>query len=387
MSQQKIQESVNNDNASIGVLGGGQLGMMMIEAANKIGLLVHCLDPNPVAPCAKIATTFTVGDFNNYDNVYQFGKDKKVLTIEIENVNIDALEVLEKEGVKVYPQPAVLKIIKDKGVQKQFYADLNIPTASFQLIEGKAALIERNLSYPFVQKLRVGGYDGKGVQVIRNKEELAFAFDAPSVIESMIDFEKEISIIVARNVSGQLAVFPAVECEFSKEANLVEFQFSPAAISLEIEQKAIEIASSIIQSLELVGILAVEFFLTKQGELLVNEIAPRTHNSGHHTIECCETSQFEQHLRAVLNLELGSTRLICPAAMVNLLGEPKFNGLAYYEGLADVEKIPGVFVHLYGKEKTSPNRKMGHVTILGKSMEEIKTKAALVKSGLRCISK
>ena len=387
MSQQKIQESVNNDNASIGVLGGGQLGMMMIDAANKIGVLVHCLDPNPVAPCAKIATTFTVGDFNNYDDVYQFGKDKKVLTIEIENVNIEALEVLEKEGVKVYPQPAVLKIIKDKGVQKQFYVDSNVPTAPFQLVEEKAALVQGDLSYPFVQKLRVGGYDGKGVQVIRNKEELNFAFDAPSVIESMIDFEKEISIIVARNVSGQLAVFPAVECEFSKEANLVEFQFSPAAIAKEIEQKAIEIASSIIQSLKLVGILAVEFFLTKQGELLVNEIAPRTHNSGHHTIECCETSQFEQHLRAVLNLELGSTRLICPAAMVNLLGEPKFNGLAYYEGLADVEKIPGVFVHLYGKEKTSPNRKMGHVTILGKSMEEIKAKAALVKSGLRCISK
>jgi 5-(carboxyamino)imidazole ribonucleotide synthase len=387
MSQQKIQESVNNDNASIGVLGGGQLGMMMIEAANKIDVLVHCLDPNPVAPCAKIATTFTVGDFNNYDNVYQFGKDKKVLTIEIENVNIYALEVLEREGVKVYPQPAVLKIIKDKGVQKQFYTDLNIPTAPFQLIEGKAALIERNLSYPFVQKLRVGGYDGKGVQVIRNKEELAFAFDAPSVIESMIDFEKEISIIVARNVSGQLAVFPAVECEFSKEVNLVEFQFSPANIAKEIEQKAIEIASSIIQSLELVGILAVEFFLTKQGDLLVNEIAPRTHNSGHHTIECCETSQFEQHLRAVLNLELGSTRLVCPAAMVNLLGELTYNGLAYYEGLEEVEKMPGVFVHLYGKEKTSPNRKMGHVTILGKSMEEIKAKAALVKSGLRCISK
>jgi len=387
MSQQKIQESVNNGNPSIGVLGGGQLGMMMIEAANKIGVLVHCLDPNPAAPCAEIATTFTVGDFNNYDDVYQFGKDKKVLTIEIENVNIEALEVLEQEGVKVYPQPAVLKIIKDKGVQKQFYVDLNIPTAPFQLIEGKTALIELDLAYPFVQKLRVGGYDGKGVQVIRNKEELACAFDAPSVIESMIDFEKEISIIVARNVSGQLAVFPAVECEFSKEANLVEFQFSPANIAKEIEQKAIEIASSIIQSLELVGILAVEFFLTKDGKLLVNEIAPRTHNSGHHTIECCETSQFEQHLRAVLNLELGSTRLVCPAAMVNLLGEPTYNGLAYYEGLADVEKMSGVFVHLYGKEKTSPNRKMGHVTILGKSMEEIKAKAALVKSGLRCISK
>jgi len=387
MSQQKIQESVNNGNPSIGVLGGGQLGMMMIEAANKIGVLVHCLDPNPAAPCAKIAATFTVGDFNNYDDVYQFGKDKKVLTIEIENVNIEALEVLEKEGVKVYPQPAVLKIIKDKGVQKQFYVDTYVPTAPFQLIEGKSALIEQDLAYPFVQKLRVGGYDGKGVQVIRNKEELASAFDAPSVIESMIDFEKEISIIVARNVAGQLAVFPAVECEFSKEANLVEFQFSPANIAKEIEQKAIEIASSIIQSLELVGILAVEFFLTKQGELLVNEIAPRTHNSGHHTIECCETSQFEQHLRAVLNLELGSTRLVCPAAMVNLLGEPTYNGLAYYEGLEEVEKMSGVFVHLYGKEKTSPNRKMGHVTILGKSMEEIKAKAALVKSGLRCISK
>ena len=387
MPQQKHKKIDVSHNASIGVLGGGQLGMMMIEAAKEIGIIVHVLDPNPAAPCAKLADTFTVGDFNNYEDVYQFGKDKHYLTIEIENVNIDALEQLEKEGHYVFPQPSALRIIKDKGIQKQFYTENFIPTAVYQLMESKADLLSAQLDFPYVQKLRTGGYDGKGVQVIRNKEELAFAFDAPCVIESMIDFEKEISIIVARNVSGQLAVFPAVECEFSQEANLVEFQFSPAAISLEIEQKAIEIASSIIQSLELVGILAVEFFLTKKGELLVNEIAPRTHNSGHHTIECCETSQFEQHLRAVLNLELGSTRLVCPAAMVNLLGEPSYTGLAYFEGLAATEEIPGVFVHLYGKEKTSPNRKMGHVTILGKSMVEIKAKAASVKSGLRCISK
>ena len=387
MPQQKLKNIDIVQKASIGVLGGGQLGMMMIEAAKEIGIVVHILDPNPAAPCAKLADTFTVGDFNNYEDVYQFGKDKHYLTIEIENVNIDALEQLEKEGHLVFPQPSALRIIKDKGIQKQFYTENFIPTAAYQLMESKADLLSAQLDFPFVQKLRTGGYDGKGVQVIRNKEELACAFDAPCVIESMIDFEKEISIIVARNVSGQLAVFPAVECEFSQEANLVEFQFSPAAISLEIEQKAIEIASSIIQSLELVGILAVEFFLTKDGKLLVNEIAPRTHNSGHHTIECCETSQFSQHLRAVLNLPLGYTALIQPGAMLNLLGEKGYSGVAHYEGLEEVLQIPGVFVHLYGKELTKPFRKMGHITVLGKSMEEIKAKATLVKSGLRCISK
>ena len=387
MPQQKHKNIDISQNASIGVLGGGQLGMMMIEAAKEIGIIVHVLDPNPAAPCAKLADTFTVGDFNNYEDVYQFGKDKHYLTIEIENVNIDALEQLEKEGHYVFPQPSALRIIKDKGIQKQFYTENFIPTAVYQLMESKADLLSAQLDFPYVQKLRTGGYDGKGVQVIRNKEELAFAFDAPCVIESMIDFEKEISIIVARNVSGQLAVFPAVECEFSQEANLVEFQFSPAAISLEIEQKAIEIASSIIQSLDLVGILAVEFFLTKDGKLLVNEIAPRTHNSGHHTIECCETSQFSQHLRAVLNLSLGSTALIQPGAMLNLLGEKGHSGTAHYEGLEEVLQIPGVFVHLYGKELTKPFRKMGHITVLGTSMEEIKSKATLVKSGLRCISK
>ena len=363
MPQQKHKKIDISQNASIGVLGGGQLGMMMIEAAKEIGIIVHCLDPNPAAPCAKLADTFTVGDFNNYEDVYQFGKDKHYLTIEIENVNIDALEQLEKEGHHVFPQPSALRIIKDKGIQKQFYTDNSIPTATYQLMESKADLLSAQLDFPVVQKLRTGGYDGKGVQVIRNKEELAFAFDAPCVI------------------------FPAVECEFSQEANLVEFQFSPAAISLEIEQKAIEIASSIIQSMELVGILAVEFFLTKDGKLLVNEIAPRTHNSGHHTIECCETSQFSQHLRAVLNLPLGSTALIQPGAMLNLLGEKGHSGTAHYEGLEEVLQIPGVFVHLYGKELTKPFRKMGHITVLGTSMEEIKSKATLVKSGLRCISK
>lgn len=387
MPQQK-QEKINiGQKASLGVLGGGQLGLMMIEAAKNMGVEVHCLDPNPVAPCALMAHSFTVGDFTNYADVYEFGKDKQILTIEIENVNIDALEQLEKEGHLIFPQPFALRIIKDKGIQKQFYTENSIPTAAYQLMEDKADLISAQLDFPYVQKLRIGGYDGKGVQVIRNKEELDFAFDAPSVIESMIDFEKEISIIVARNIMGEIAVFPAVECEFSQEANLVEFQFSPAEISLEIEQKAIQIASSIIQSLELVGILAVEFFLTKDGKLLVNEMAPRTHNSGHHTIECCETSQFSQHLRAVLNWPLGSTSLIQPGAMLNLLGEKGHSGTAHYEGLEEVLRIPGVFVHLYGKELTKPFRKMGHITVLGDNLAQIKEKADQVRKSLKCISR
>jgi 5-(carboxyamino)imidazole ribonucleotide synthase len=371
----------------LGMVGGGQLGRMFIQEAINFDVHVHVLDPDANAPCKHIAHSFTQGSLNDYDTLYNFGLDKDVLTVEIENVNIEALEALEKLGKKVFPQPRVLRIIKDKGIQKEFYKEHNIPTAPFQLTENLEDVKQLANQLPFVQKMRTGGYDGKGVQVLRTESDFENAFETPSVIEEMIPFEKEISIIVARNENGEMAVYPAVECEFSEEANLVEFLFAPASISTEIENKAIELAKSVIEKLEMVGILAVELFLTKDGSLLVNEIAPRPHNSGHHTIECNVTSQFEQHMRSVLNLPLGSTEILQAGAMINLLGEKGFEGDVYYEGLEKFIGKPGVHPHIYGKAQTKSFRKMGHVTIAGKDLEKVKTLAIEVKNGIRVLAK
>jgi 5-(carboxyamino)imidazole ribonucleotide synthase len=371
----------------LGMVGGGQLGRMFIQEAINFDVHVHVLDPDANAPCKHIAHSFTQGSLNDYDTLYNFGLDKDVLTVEIENVNIEALEALEKLGKKVFPQPRVLRIIKDKGIQKEFYKGHNIPTAPFQLTENLEDVKQLADQLPFVQKMRTGGYDGKGVQVLRTENDFEKAFETPSVIEKMIPFEKEISIIVARNENGEMAVYPAVECEFSEEANLVEFLFAPANISTEIENKAIELAKSVIEKLEMVGILAVELFLTNDGSLLVNEIAPRPHNSGHHTIECNVTSQFEQHMRSVLNLTLGSTEILQAGAMINLLGEKGYEGDVYYEGLEKFIGKPGVHPHIYGKAQTKSFRKMGHVTIAGKDLEKVKTLALEVKNGIRVLSK
>jgi 5-(carboxyamino)imidazole ribonucleotide synthase len=338
------------------------------------------------APCAKIAHGFTKGSITDKQTVLDFGSAFDLITVEIENVSIEALYELEKLGKKVYPQPRVLELIRDKGVQKEFYKTHQIPTADFQLIIDSNGL-QAPMEFPFVQKMRVGGYDGKGVKIIRSQLDWDKRFTAPSVIEAMIPFEKELSVIVARNEAGEVKTFDAVECEFNSEANLVEFQFSPAAISKEIEAKAQEIAKDVISRLNMVGLLAVEFFLTKAGELLVNEIAPRPHNSGHHTIECCYTSQFAQHLRSILNLPLGNTGLIVPGAMLNILGSPGYEGPAVYEGLEDVLSLSGVYVHLYGKSHTKAFRKMGHVTLLGKDLQEIKAKVEVVKNKVKCVSK
>jgi len=292
---------------------------------------------------------------------------------------------LEEQGKRVFPQPRVLSLIKDKGLQKAFYEKNTIPTAGFMLLE-EGYSGEVPMDFPFVQKLRVGGYDGKGVKIIRSVSDWENRFLEPSVIEKMIPFEKELSVIVARNEKGEVRSFGTVECEFNSEANLVAFQFSPARITSELEENAQRIAKEVISRLEMVGLLAVEFFLLASGELLVNEIAPRPHNSGHHTIEGCYTSQFEQHLRAILNLPLGDTGLIKPAAMINILGEKGFEGPAVYSGLEEVLAIPGVYVHLYGKTHTKPFRKMGHVSILGDDLNDIKTKAQKIKEHLRCIS-
>ena len=371
---------------NIGILGGGQLGRMFIQEALNFDAHIHIVDPDINAPCSKIAHSFQVVDLMDYDTVYAFGKNKDVVTIEIEHVNVDALDQLAKEGIPVFPQPAVIRLIQDKGLQKEFYATHNIPTADFRLINTAKELNDHVSYLPFVQKARKGGYDGKGVQTIQSVADFEKGFDTPSVLESFVDFEKELSVIVARNQNGEIVSYPIVECEFSAEANLVEFLFAPAAVREAIEEKSRAIAEDIISKLDMVGILAVELFLTKSGEVLVNEVAPRPHNSGHQTIEANFTSQYEQHFRAILNLPLGSTRPLAASVMVNLLGEKGFSGKAKYKGLENVISWEGVFPHLYGKENTKPFRKMGHVTIVNESLSEAKKIAQQVKQTLQVIA-
>lgn len=369
-------------NYQVGILGGGQLGRMLIQAGIDLNINFSVLDPDAHAPCHQLAP-FTCGKLTDYETVMEFGKACDLITIEIENVNTRALADLVKAGKKVFPQPHIIELIQDKRKQKQFYKEHNIPTAEFLLVENKAEVMEHKDFLPAVNKLGREGYDGRGVQVIRNTTDFNKAFDAPGLLEKLIDFETEISVIVARNERGEVSTFPAVEMVFHPEANLVEYLFAPAQISNTVAQKATEIAERVIQSLGLVGLLAVEMFVTKEQEVLVNEIAPRPHNSGHQTIEANITSQYEQHLRAILGMPLGDTTAIMPSAMVNLLGEEGYSGIAQYEGLEDVLKISGVHVHLYGKKQTKPFRKMGHVTLVDSDLESLKKKANFVKQTLK----
>ena len=369
----------------LGILGGGQLGRMFIQEAINYDIHVHIMDSDAEAPSSFIANTYTQGDITNYDDVMAFGADKDVITVEIENVNIDALKDLKKAGKKVFPQPEVLEIIKDKGIQKEFYRENNIPTSDFELCEAGQPVDFFKNRVPFVQKLRTGGYDGKGVQLMREENDLENLFEAPSVLEELIPFEKELSVIVARNESGETAVYQTVECEFN-EANLVAFLFSPAEISPETEQKATDVAIDVINKLGMVGILAVELFLTKDGDILVNEVAPRPHNSGHHTIECNITSQFEQHMRSVLNLPLGSTKMVQTGAMINLIGAQGYTGDVKYDGFRELLAYPGVHVHLYGKSQTKPYRKMGHITVANENLQEAKRIAKEIKPKINVIS-
>ncbi|WP_370090341.1 5-(carboxyamino)imidazole ribonucleotide synthase [Ekhidna sp.] len=367
----------------IGVLGGGQLGRMMIQSAINYNLDISILDPDENAPCAHLVKDFSVGKLTDEEGVYEWGKQFDLITIEIENVSVAALKRLQSEGVKVFPQPEIIELIQDKRKQKTFYKANRIPTADFVLTENAADVANYTEMLPAVNKLGTEGYDGRGVQVIRTENDLRKAFDKPGLLEKLVDFEKELSVVVARNENGEMASFPVVELSYHPEQNLVEFLFAPAQISNEVEKKAYKLAEDVIEKLDMVGLLAVEMFLTKDGNLLVNEVAPRTHNSGHHTIEANHTSQFEQHLRAILNMPLGSTELVSPAAMVNLLGEDGYTGNAQYEGMEECMGMKGVYVHLYGKKLTKPFRKMGHVTITDQSIENLKTKARQVKETLK----
>lgn len=367
----------------LGVLGGGQLGRMLIQEAINYNVNVHILDPDKNAPCRKLCNRFVCGSLSDFETVYNFGKDLDMITIEIEKVNVDALEKLEEEGVVVYPQSRIIRLIQDKGLQKQFFKQNDIPTAAFQLISNKENLYETAIPLPYIQKLRKDGYDGKGVKKINSTAEIEHAFEESSLIEELIDFEKEIAVIVARNDKGELSTFPLVEMEFNPDANLVEFLISPSTLPFEVQTQAEEIAKKIAEDLQIVGLLAVEMFLTKDGEILVNEVAPRPHNSGHHTIEGNITSQFAQHLRAIFNLPLGATTARTNAVMINLLGEPRYDGLAKYEGVEDVLAVEGVFVHLYGKKYTKPFRKMGHVCIVNDDRELAVSNARWVQETLK----
>jgi 5-(carboxyamino)imidazole ribonucleotide synthase len=370
----------NYQQKTLGILGGGQLGRMIIQSAINYNIDIHILDPDAQAPCRSICQKFVHGKLTDFDTVYSFGQDCDVITIEIENVNTEALEKLASEGKEVYPQPHLIKLIQDKRMQKTFYTENGIPTADFILTENRQEVIKNAAFLPAVNKLGREGYDGRGVQVLKSKADLQKSFDAPGLLEKLIDFDKEISVIVAKNKKGEVMAYPSVACAFHPTANLVEFLFAPAEISSEIESKAQKIALEVITKLDLIGLLAVEMFVTKDGEVLVNEIAPRPHNSGHHSIEANFTSQFEQHLRAVMGMPLGNTELRCPAAMVNLLGEDGYSGEALVEGLEEAMGQKGVYVHLYGKKLTKPFRKMGHVTLLDDNLGNLKKRALEIKS-------
>jgi len=367
----------------LGILGGGQLGRMLLQASIDLNLHTLILDPDPDAPCKYLCQEFYQGSFADFETVYQFGKKCSVLTIEIEHVNVEALFKLQEEGVLVYPQPEAIQIIQDKGKQKQFFAQKNISSADFLLVQNQADVRANAAFLPAFQKLRTSGYDGRGVVRLANAEAIPNGFDAPSVLEKYVDFEKELAVICARNANGQIASFPVVELSFHPEHNLVDYLFAPAAISPAIEQAAQELAQKVIASFDLVGLLAVEMFLTRDGELLVNEVAPRPHNSGHHTYKANFTSQFEQHLRAILNLPLGDTRLHSAAVMLNLLGEAGFSGEAVYEGADVALTEPGVTIHLYGKKYTRPFRKMGHLTITAATVAEARAKADHLKNTVK----
>jgi 5-(carboxyamino)imidazole ribonucleotide synthase len=374
-----------HQNFKLGVLGGGQLGRMLIQSGIDFNIPFAVLDPDAQAPCASLAD-FHMGKLTDFDTVMKFGSLCDVITIEIENVNTAALKELVRQGKKVYPQPEVIELIQDKRTQKKFYQNHNIPTAEFILTETVEEVKANKSFIPAVNKLGREGYDGRGVQIIRTEKDLDKAFNAPGLLEKLVEFEKEIAVIVARNEKGEIKSFPAVEMVFHPEANLVEYLFAPAKLSRPVQSKAEEIASRIIIELNMVGLLAVEMFVTKNGTVLVNEIAPRPHNSGHQTIEGNVTSQYEQHLRAILNLPLGDTSLISPSAMVNLLGEDGYNGQAVYAGFEEIASMPGVHVHLYGKKLTKPFRKMGHVTILDHDVESLKKKVNFVKNTLKVIT-
>ncbi len=375
----------------LGILGGGQLGKMMLTETRKFDIQTYVVDPSAEAPCQFGATQFFQGSLNDYDTVMNLGNQVDVLTIEIENVNLEALETLENEGKKVYPSPKTLRLISNKGNQKDFYTQNNIPTAPYKRyktlqslrIDAENGLVE----LPFVWKATEGGYDGNGVKVVRQITDLENLPETECIAETMIPFKNELAVIVARSASGEIKTYPVVEMEFHPEANQVEYVICPARIDETVANNARDIALKVSESFNHVGLLAVEMFQTEDDEILVNEVAPRPHNSGHYSIEASYTSQFEQHIRAILDLPLGNTDSKVAGIMVNLVGEEGYSGQVVYENIEKIMAIDGVTPHIYGKRETRPFRKMGHVTIVNENMAEARKVAQQVKETIRVIAK
>ena len=370
-------------NKTLGILGGGQLGKMVLDVSNRWGLKVYVLDSNIECPSSKLCSKFFVGDLMDFDTVVQFGQNVDLITIEIENVNVEALKFLESKGKKVFPQPRVIEIIQDKSKQKEFYIKNGIPTSSFRSCNGieelKSLISKGEISYPFIWKASKMGYDGYGVNKISDNKSLEKLSDCHCIVEELISIKKELSVMVGLRESGEILNYPAVEMEFNKDSNQVEYILSPAQISQELKIKAEKLACNIAEKFKICGIIAVEMFLTNQDEILVNEVAPRPHNSYHFSIEGSYTSQFEQFLRAILDLPLGSTKILQNSVMVNLVGEKNSKGIVDYKNFDQIIGIEGVNPHIYGKLETKPNRKMGHITIINEDIEIAKTIAKEIK--------
>lgn len=371
----------------VGILGGGQLGRMLLQAAANYPVETYVLENDEECPAAHLCHHFVKGDIRNFDDVYNFGKGLNAITIEIESVNDEALEKLEAEGVKIYPRPAALRTIKNKIDQKKFYVEHGIPTSEFKVTANLDELRKLADFLPAVHKIGMGGYDGRGVQVIRRSEDIEKGFDAPSVLEKMVTIDKEIAQVIAINEKGETALYPPVDMVFDPHLNLLDYQISPADLLQNTLWKIEAIAMRVVKELKSPGIFAVELFVTRQGEVYVNETAPRVHNSGHHTIEGNYSSQFDMLWRVILGYPLGNTDAILPGAIVNLLGAEGHDGEAVYEGLTEVLQIDNVFVHIYGKKETKAGRKMGHVTILSKEKQDLVHKAHKIKNTLKVISK
>ena len=376
------------------ILGGGQLGKMLLQETRKFDIQTYVLDPSPEAPCKIACNHFVQGNLMDFDTVYSFGKKVDVLTFEIELVNLDALLKLEEEGLAIYPSPKTLQGIQNKGVQKDFYSQHNIPTAPYTRFDKtlllKEAVENKQIEMPFVWKCTQFGYDGNGVKIVRKATDLDELPNVECIAETMIPFKNELAVIVARSVSGEVKTYPVVEMEFHPEANQVEYVICPARIDATIAQKATEVALKVSEGFNHVGLLAVEMFHSegseKGDEILVNEVAPRPHNSGHYSIEASYTSQFENHLRAILNLPLGNTASKVAGIMVNLVGSEGYSGQVVYENISNIMAIDGVTPHIYGKRETRPFRKMGHVTIVNENMNEARRIAEEVKNSIRVIS-
>jgi 5-(carboxyamino)imidazole ribonucleotide synthase len=370
----------------VGILGGGQLGRMLLQAAANYPVETFVMENDEHCPAAHLCHHFIKGDIRKFDDVYRFGKELNALTIEIESVNEEALEKLEAEGVKVYPRPSALRTIKNKILQKQFYTDNNIPTAAFHVTNDKQSLQAQHAFLPAVHKIGQGGYDGRGVQLIRTKDDIHKGFDAPAVLEKMISIKKEIAQIIAVSNKGETALYPPVDMVFDPDLNQLDYQLSPADVAKEVLWKIEAISMKLVKALKSPGIFAVELFIDNRNEVYVNETAPRVHNSGHHTIEANYSSQFDMLWRIILDYPLGNTKHILSAAIVNLIGTEGFSGDAKYEGLNEVLEMDNVFVHIYGKKQTKPGRKMGHVTILSKEKQDLIYKAHLIRRTVKVCS-